>query len=200
MDADYFYYTLMLIPMLAGRSMVAVFSSALIAYLSKSGHLDYDWVKLEQLAVITNLPDWVTDPKFLVATFILSILEYNISRSPSFQEIWALNEAKIKGAFACIIAALMADQSIDVLIKSAFAESISDSGQVENSWMTLDNAWAGCVGFITWALATIRSNVMFFLMEVDQDDNFGIQNSSFVWKGFLVHLARYSTFHSLLLR
>jgi ribosomal protein S27AE len=180
-EADYFYYTLMLIPMLAGRSMAAIFSSAFIAYLAKEGYLVYDIFELQQLAVLTNLPEWVTDPKFLFITFILYILEKNVSQSPSFQEFWTLNEAKIKGVFACVISALLVDENIEGFIRGAFATADNHGDIAESTWLSFGNIWAAIIGFFTWMLAAVRSSVMFILMEIDHDDSLGIRK-------FLGHL------------
>lgn len=175
MEVDYFYYTAMLVPMLAGRSMATIFSSALIAYLANSGWLEYDFIGISELAVLTNLPDWVADPKFLIVTFILYLLEKQISQSPSFQHLWLLHEAKIKGVFACVISALLVDESIEGFIRSAFASVDGTPNPIENTWYSFSNAWAAIIGFATWALAAIRSSVMFILMEIDHDDSLGIR-------------------------
>ncbi|MCF2947931.1 hypothetical protein L0668_07425 [Paraglaciecola aquimarina] len=176
MDVNYYYYTLMLIPMLAGRSMMTIFSSAAVATKGKYEYFDgIDMVEVLPLATLTNLPHWVTDPKFLIATFILAILEKRISQSPSFQDFWNMNEAKIKGILAGVIAFVMVNETTDQIIKSVIATSIEETNVIQQAVLTFENAWVGVIAFFTWLLAAIRSSVMLFLIEADHDDSIGFR-------------------------
>jgi hypothetical protein len=180
MDTNFFYFTVMLIPMLAGRSMVAVFSASFLLFLQQNewlGVLDWFGYQLDEgaLNVMSSLPDFATDPKFLIVTFILAILEKRISNSPSFQDLWNMHDAKVKGVFATIIAFVMVDETAEQIIKSVTAATNSEAASVESVFYSLESVWAAVVGGLTWLLAAIRSSILMFLIETDHDDSMGIR-------------------------
>jgi hypothetical protein len=181
MDTDILYFTLMLIPLLAGRSMTAVFTGSFYTFLHKHGHLEkieaFDFIELDvdALQIMAGLPEFVTSPMFLIVMAVLAVVEKRISQSPSFQDIWVHNEAKIKGTCALVITFFMFDETSNQIINSVFAASPDAPSSSDNFFLRLENAWTAFIGFSTWLLTAIRSSILRFLIEADHDDTMGVR-------------------------
>ncbi len=175
MDKELVYFTLMLVPMLAGRSMLTILSSSCFAFLGERGYLNSERIDAEALGILTELPPFVSDPKFLVIMLVLAILENRISTSPSLQEIWTLHEAKLKGVIAILVSMVMVSESTLLLFNSAHASSDISSLSSQIVWLSFENVWVAFIGFLTWLVTVLRSAVMLFLIEADHDDSLGLR-------------------------
>lgn len=175
MEIEFYLYSLLLIPLVAGRAMMTICGSALAAYLVKHpGVLEFFNVNFdaEAAGLIVGLPEWMQTFWFIALTFVLAIIENIMSRSPELQDIWNMTEAKLKAAFSFIICFVLIKGDPQLLIEHLKTEGIStDFG----GFFSVEYVWSFIVGSLTWLLCKIRSGVYAFLIEVDDSDSMGMR-------------------------
>lgn len=167
MELTYFFTTLGLIPYITSRAFVPLFASALIARYGT------EWRPLADLAgvqLLDTMPAWATADPVLVTLGLLALAEVVANKSPELREFVSLTDTQIKGLAAfvlCLALAVQADPALGngiPLVESGIFGPLS--------WTVL---WALMVGTGTWFLARLRKGIYLFLMEVDEDDDLGLQ-------------------------
>ena len=175
MELEFYLYSLLLIPLVAGRAMMTICGSAFAAYLIKHPallaffNLSFD---SEAAGLIVGLPEWMQTFWFISLTFVLAIVENIMSRSPELQDVWNMTEAKLKAVFSFIICFVLIKGDPQMLIEHLKTEGVStDFG----GFFSVEYVWSFIVGSLTWLLCKIRSGVYAFLIEVDDSDSMGMR-------------------------
>ena len=175
MEIEFYLYSLLLIPLVAGRAMMTICGSALAAYFVKHpALLEYFEFKIdiEAARLLTGLPEWMQTPWFIALTFILALVENMMNRSPELQDIWNMTEAKLKAVFSFIICFVLIKGDPLLLIEHLKEEGIStDFG----GFFSVEYVWSFIIGSLTWLLCKIRSGVYAFLIEIDDSDSMGMR-------------------------
>lgn len=167
MELTYFLTTLGLVPYITSRAFLPLFASALIA------RYGMEWKLLADLAgvqLLDTMPAWATSDAALTTLGLLALAEVVSNKSPELRELVSITDTQVKGlaAFVCCLAlAAAADpalgKGLPVVQSGIFGPF---------SWTVL---WALMVGSGTWFLARLRKGIYLFLMEVDEDDDLGLQ-------------------------
>lgn len=170
MELTYFLTTLGLIPYLTSRAFVPLFASALIARYGTA------WKPLADLAgvqLLDAVPGWAVSDTALMTLGGLAIAEVACNKSPELRELLSLTDTQIKGLAAfvfCLALAGPANTALGPALRTTLP--VVQSGILGLSGAVL---WALTVGSGTWFLARLRRGIYHFLMEVDEDDDLGLQ-------------------------
>lgn len=167
MEPTYLLTTLGLIPYITSRAFVPLFASALIA------RYGMEWKLLADLAgvqLLDTMPGWATSNAVLMTLGILALAEVVGNKSPELRELISLTDTQVKGLAATVFCLALASPVAPDLGTSV---PVFQSGFLGvPSWTAL---WALMIGASTWFLARLRKGIYLFLMEVDEDDDLGLQ-------------------------
>lgn len=170
MISSYLFTTLGLAPYLAARAFLPLFASALVARFGSEWWFLGDFLGIE---LLEGLPAWAVSDTSLAVLGICALAEVLWSKSPEAREMASLGEPWIKGLAALAVAVVLAPQ--------ASAPAAPGSGEVLQAGLGLPDAagpvhlWALLVAGLTGLLAWLRNGVYGFLMDIDEDDDLGIQ-------------------------
>lgn len=169
MELTYFLTTLGLVPYITSRAFVPLFASALIARYGT------EWKLLANLAgvqLLDTVPAAATSDPVLITLGILAFVEIAANKSQHLREIFSFTDTHIKGLAAFVVCLALAAPMQSTLGTSLTAIPRVQSGVFELSWAVL---WAMVIGTGTWFLAGLRNGIYLFLLEVDHDDDLGLQ-------------------------
>lgn len=166
MELTYFLTSLGVIPYITSRAFVPLFASALVARFGS------EWGMLANLAgvdLLAAMPAWAVSDPVLVTLGLLAAAEVISNKNPEMREVLSLGDSHVKGlaAFAfCLTLASPLDADLGRSLP------VAQSGMLGASWTVL---WALVIGSGTWFLAGLRNGVYSFLLEIDDDDDLGLQ-------------------------
>ena len=166
MEPTYFLTTLGLIPYITSRAFVPLFASALIARYGRA------WRPLADLAgvqLLDAVPAWAVSDPALTILGILALVEIAANKSPELRELFSFTDTQIKGLAAFVFCLALAGS-----VNPALGTPLP---VVQSSVLGLFGTvlWALMIGSCTWFLARLRKGIYHFLMEVDADDDLGLQ-------------------------
>lgn len=167
MELTYFLTTLGFIPYITSRAFVPLFASALIARYGTEWRLLADVAGVQLLEAV---PVWAVSDAALITLGLLAVAEVLGNKNPSLREALSLTDTQIKGLAAAVFCLALAPAVAPDLGTSLPVVQSSIAGPF--SWTVL---WASMVGAATWFLARLRKGVYSFLMEVDEEDDLGLQ-------------------------
>ena len=170
MELTYFLTTLGLIPYITSRAFLPLFASALIARYGPQ------WRPLADLTgvqLLDAVPGWAVSDAALTTLGILALVEVAANKSSRLRELLSFTDTQVKGIAAfvfCLALAGPLDPSLGPILGTTLPV-------VQSSALGLSVAvlWALMVGSGTWFLAGLRKGIYHFLMEVDGDDELGLQ-------------------------
>jgi hypothetical protein len=163
----YFLTTLGLIPYFTSRAFVPLFASALVARFGA------EWGLLANFAgvhLLDSVPAWVTSNAVLLVLGVLASVEVAGHKSPELRELLSLTDTQVKGLAAfvlCLVLAASTDAGVEM------AAQVRQAGFPDS--LSFTHFWALLVGAATWFLARLRKAIFLFLVEVDEDDDLGLQ-------------------------
>lgn len=166
MELTYFLTTLGLIPYITSRAFLPLFASALIARYGVA------WRPLADLAgvqLLDAVPGWAVSDTALSTLGVLALVEVAGNKSARFRELLSFTDTQVKGLAAfvfCLALAGPLDPSLGTSLPVVQSSALGLSVAV---------LWALMVGSGTWFLARLRNGIYQFLMEVDEDDDLGLQ-------------------------
>ena len=166
MELTYFLTTLGLIPYITSRAFLPLFASALIARYGAQ------WRPLADLAgvqLLDAVPTWAVSDAVLTTLGVLALAEVACNKSPGLRELLSLPDTHVKGLAAFVFCLALAGP-LDPALGTTLP--VVQNSALGLSWTVL---WALMIGSGTWFLARLRKGIYHFLMEVDADDDLGLQ-------------------------
>lgn len=166
MELTYFLTTLGLIPYITSRAFLPLFASALIARYGAQ------WRPLADLAgvqLLDAVPGWAVSDAALTTLGVLAAVEVAGNKSSHLRDLLSFTDPQVKGLAAVVFCLALAGP-----LSPALGSTLP---VVQSSALGLSVAvlWALMVGSSTWFLARLRRGIYHFLMEVDEDDDLGLQ-------------------------
>ncbi len=165
----YYISSLGLVPYFASRAFIPLFTSAMLARFGPG------WSMLAEASgfeIIGSLPASLTSNGALTLLAVLALVELVATKSPESREILRLFDSKIKALAAFIVCFLTVGGSPVELF--ALFQEVGFS--TEFSWgQSFAYTWSFAIGAVVWLTAALRNAVYGFLIEIDEDDDLGLQ-------------------------
>lgn len=155
------------VPFFASRAFVTAFMISLLARFGANLPELYDLPVIGSLISgidVMKGADWFTNDITIVILGILALLETTSTKIPEFRELLNSVDAELKAVISVLI-------NIGIL-DAGKAEFIDHVLQADFSF---GHGWAISVGVAVWCLTKMRNRIHAFFIEVDPDDNVGIQ-------------------------
>ncbi|MDY7092443.1 MAG: hypothetical protein SX243_05640 [Acidobacteriota bacterium] len=166
MDLAYFITTLGLIPYFTSRAFIPLFATALTARFGPDmGFLAQDVMGIQLLEAV---PAWTTSNTVLWILGGFTVLEILLNKNPDLRELLSLTDSQLKGLAALSLCLVLASAE-----PSQLAAPLAQAGLLGD--LSFAHFWALSAGATVWFLATLRNAIYGFLMEMDEDDDLGLQ-------------------------
>ncbi|MEO1082850.1 MAG: hypothetical protein AAFY88_01270 [Acidobacteriota bacterium] len=162
---DYYVMTLGLVPYCTARTFLPLFSAALTVQLGGGvfGSAAGDGVQM-----FGNAAAWLTSPGMLLVLGFLAFAEVVGGKTPEWRELSLVVDSKAKAAAAFVLSAALAPGGLE-------GAAVETATLATSFAQPLEYGWAVLVGFLTWFSASLRTGIFGFLIEVDPDDDLGLQ-------------------------
>ena len=165
----YYLATLGLVPYLTLRTFLPLFMTAMAARFGPFWGFLAD---LEGIQLLSSIPSALTQDSTLLILGVLAGLEIAAQKNPEVREFMTLFESKVKAIAAFLVSFSMVG-----------GDSATLAGHLEQSGLTTQFAWGQGlaytwsfgVGFVVWFAAASRSFILTSLIELDEDDDLGLQ-------------------------
>lgn len=165
----YYITSLGLIPMLASRAVLPIFSTALVA---RFGPEFYDVAEYAGIELVAGLPAWMTSDIALVILGLGALLEVGITKSPELRQLLEVSESGIRGFVAFFLCFHLVEGDFNELVDIILSEGPTTSYVWGNSFAY---SWSFGMGWLVYMAAALRGQVMSTLSEADDDDVLGFQ-------------------------
>lgn len=167
----YYLTSLGLIPYFTSRAFVPLFSAAMISRFGPAFSFLGDRLGVQLLA---SMPPWATSDAALVVLGLLAAFEVLSAKMPEVREILTLTDTQIKAVAAFLFCfALVRGNPADLIhhLQQSGGTTEFASG---NSFAYL---WSFVIGSVVWFAAAARNLFFSFLIELDPDDDIGLQGA-----------------------
>ena len=169
-NLEYYLFSFSIIPLVAGRGAMTLFSSALVA------RFGMEWQFLAEetgTQLLANLPNWILADTFLLILGVFAIAEHILQRTPELQHLLDLGETKLKGIFAFFLCFFLVQGNIQDL-----ETHFNEVGPTTDfaGFLSIEYFWAFAIGCVTWFIATIRRSVYLGLAEMDPEDDLKLRS------------------------
>ncbi len=166
----YYMTSLGLIPYFTSRAVVPLFATAMIARLGPGFGPVADVLGVRLLA---SMPSWATSNTALLVLGFLAAVEVGAAKMPEVREILALTDTQLKAVAAFLFCFTM--------VRGNPADLV---GHIQQVGLTTDLAsgnsfayvWSFVIGSVVWFGAAARNVVFNFLIDLDPDDDLGLQS------------------------
>lgn len=162
---DYCVMSLGFIPYFTSRTFVPLFSAALAVQASDIAHR---LVGDSTLALFGGAPVWLTSGWGLLILGLLALAEVVAGKSAEMRELTALVDSKTKATAAFALSLALAPSELQASALGAAEQGFSIA-------QSLEYVWAVLIGAGTWLCATMRGAIHGFLIEIDEEDDLGLQ-------------------------
>ena len=162
---DYFIMSLGFIPYFTTRTFVPLFSAAVMTRLGGTG---LTWIDPETAALLEGAPAWFIDGWMLAGLGLLALAEVAAAKSPELRELALSVDAKTKAMTVFALCVLLAPSDLRHAVSDVAFHGF-------NLVQSVDYVWAVLVAAATWFCAGLRGAIHRFLIELDEDDDLGLQ-------------------------
>lgn len=166
----YYISSLGLVPYFTCRAFIPLFTSAALARLGPA------WPMLAEASgfeVIGSLPPFLTSNTALCVLAVMAGVEFVGTKSPEAREILRLFDTKLKAVAAFFICFAMVGGNPFELIELFRRVGFS----TDFAWgQSFAYTWSFAIGVVVWLAAALRNAVYGFLIEVDENDDLGLQS------------------------
>ncbi len=169
MSLNYYISSLGLIPYFTSRAFIPLFTAAFLARLGPGFPLLANAVGFE---LIASLPPWLTGNLGLLVLGVMAAVEVGGTKSPVVRELLSVGDAKLKAMAAFLTCfATVGGNPVE------FVEHVRQVGiATDFAWgQSFAYSWSFALGAVVWLTAGLRNAVYRFLIEVDEDDDLGLQ-------------------------
>lgn len=173
MDLAFFVSTLALVPYFTSRAFIPLFATVLVARFGAQWQLAADLLQVEMLE---SAPGWAMTDWMLLVLGGLAAAELLATKSTAVRDLFMEFEAEAKALLVVAVVVVLAAAEVSgtptgtPTASPRVATAGLDLGAFSPAYL-----WAAVVGGATWALGSIRRSIYLFLMEIDQDDDLGVQ-------------------------
>lgn len=165
----FYLSTLGIVPYFTLRTFVPLFMTALVARFGSHWALAADLAGVELLSAV---PVAFTSDVVLVVLGVLAASEVGALKNPELREFLTLFDSKIKATAASAVAlAILAGDPLQQVAATGSGHLTAGLG---GGW-SFAHVWALAIGFLVWLTAASRGLVMGTLIELDEDDDLGLQ-------------------------
>lgn len=162
MFTPYVLTTLGLVPYFASRAFVPLFATVLVARFGTEWSFLAGFLGVE---LLDRVPAWAVSNQVLLVLGLAALAEIAWTKNPELRETIGLADPVLKGLVALALALLLAPEA------AAAASPVQQAGFVPGPLA----AWAAVVAGLTFFLASLRNRIYGFLMEIDDEDDLGLQ-------------------------
>lgn len=165
----YYIGSLGLIPYFTSRAFIPLFAAAFLARVGP----EWSWVATASgFEMLISVPSWATGNLTLSVLGVMALVELIGTKSPDFRELLSLSNSQLKGIaafFACF--ASVGGNPWELV------ELFSEVGfSTEFAWgQSVAYTWSFGIGAAVWLTSTLRNSIYIFLIEIDDDDDLGLQ-------------------------
>jgi predicted RNA-binding Zn-ribbon protein involved in translation (DUF1610 family) len=173
MDLAFFVSTLALVPYFTSRAFIPLFATALVARFGAEWQVA---ANLLQVELLDSAPAWALSDQMLVALGGLAVAEFLATKSAAVRDLLIEFEAEAKALLVVAVVVVLAAAEVSGAPGTASTSDprITAAG-LGLAGFSPSYLWAAVVGAATWALGSIRRSIYLFLMEIDEDDDLGVQ-------------------------
>lgn len=172
MDLAFFVSTLALVPYFTSRAFIPLFATALVARFGA----EWQWAaKLLQVELLESAPGWALSDQMLLALGGLAAAEFLATKSTAVRDLFLEFEAEAKALLVVAVVVVLAAAEVSGTSTAGPRVATAGLAGVDLGAFSPSYLWAAVVGGATWALGSIRRSIYLFLMEIDEDDDLGVQ-------------------------
>lgn len=165
MISSYLFTTLGLAPYFASRAFVPLFATVFVA------RFGYEWALVAsylEIELLDSFPPWAISDGALTILGLAALFEIVCTKSPEIREMFTVSDPVLKGFVALSVALLLAPQ-----VASSTVQSVQQAGFL--GALSPVHVWVILVAGMTFLMASLRNGIYGFLIDLDEDDDLGLQ-------------------------
>lgn len=169
----YYFTSLGLIPYFTSRAFIPLFATAAIGRFGPGFAPLADVLGVRLLA---SIPAWATSDGALLVLGLLALAEAGAAKVPEVREMLTLTDSQLKAVAALLVCFAMVRGNpadlVDHIQQVGLTTDFAAGGAAGHS---LAYIWSFVIGSIVWLGAAARNAIYSFLIDLDPDDDLGVQ-------------------------